>query len=373
MGPGMKVGRCCVSGVLLQGLDEMNDKVNCGGNPKEIPTEIIERMQRAVFPGGGRSFGRVFRKIANFRQRPAGSPGSLRPKGGLLRWRRAFFGRFGRPLFFWLAVWVVSAGASAQAQSPGAAATQTGAADNWQMGLQTPVTPVARDMYVFHNSILMPVVAFVSLLVLCLLAFVCIRFSAKRNPEPASWAHNVRLELVWTSIPALTLVVIAVFSFQLLAKIDRIPEADMTLKVVGHQWYWSYEYPDHGQLAFDAFLVPEEDLKPGQLRLMTTDNEVVLPINQTVRLTLTASDVLHSWAVPSLGVRMDTVPGQLNETWVRIEHEGVYYGFCSELCGANHAYMPIMIRAVSPEAFAAWVLEASETLASTGGGGGRRP
>ena len=358
----------------------MNDNMNFRGNPTESPTESpkesIKRMERRQTAlSEGRSFGRFCRKITNFRQRPGSFPRSLRLTGGLLRWPRAFCRAFfGRPLFFWLAVGLVSAGASAQAQTPGAAA-QTGAPDNWQMGLQVPVTPVARDMYVFHNSILMPVVAFVSFLVLFLLAFVCIRFSAKRNPEPASWAHNVRLELVWTSIPALTLIVIAVFSFQLLVKIDRIPEADLTLKVVGHQWYWSYEYPDHGQLAFDAFLVPEEDLKPGQLRLMTTDNEVVLPINQTVRLTLTASDVLHSWAVPSLGVRMDTVPGQLNETWVRIEHEGVYYGFCSELCGANHAYMPIMIRAVSPEAFEAWVLDASETLASNsgGGGGGGRP
>jgi len=166
-----------------------------------------------------------------------------------------------------------------------------------------------------------------------------------------------------TVVPVVILVAIAVPSFRLLYFADQVADADMTLKVIGRQWYWSYEYPDHGNFTFDATLVPEEDLKEGELRLLTTDNKVVLPINTKIRLLITASDVLHAFALPDMGVKLDAVPGQINETWVEILHEGTFYGQCSEICGINHAYMPIMIEAVSKEKFDAWVVKAQEEFA----------
>lgn len=241
----------------------------------------------------------------------------------------------------------------------GAGTVYAGAPEPWQMGLQTPASPSMERINDFHNLLLW-VTSMISVLVLALLAYVVVRFNAKRNPAPTKFTHNTVVEVLWTAVPVMILVIIAIPSFRLLYFIDRTVDPDMTLKVIGHQWYWSYEYPDHGNFTFDALLVPEEDLEDKSRRLMETDNPVVLPVGKKVRLLLTADDVLHSWGVPALGIKLDTVPGRLNETWVEIEREGIYYGFCSELCGVNHSYMPIMIEAVSEADFNAWAEKARE-------------
>lgn len=237
-----------------------------------------------------------------------------------------------------------------------------GAPRDWQMGLHDPASPTMERIVDFHNLLLV-VITLISVFVLVLLLYVMFRFSEKRNPTPSKTTHNTVIEVLWTVVPVVILVAIAVPSFRLLYFADQVADADMTLKVIGRQWYWSYEYPDHGNFTFDATLVPEEDLKEGELRLLTTDNKVVLPVNTKIRLLITASDVLHSFALPDMGVKLDAVPGQINETWVEILHEGTFYGQCSEICGINHAYMPIMIEAVSKEKFDAWVVKAQEEFA----------
>ena len=224
---------------------------------------------------------------------------------------------------------------------------------NWQLGFQKAASPVARQINAFHDYVVLPIIIGITLLVVGLLIYICFRFSHRRNPVPSKTTHNRNLEIIWTLIPALILGIIFVPSFYIHKFAYRADTIDMTLKVTGNQWYWSYEYPDHENVTFDSYILADDELKQG-LRLLETDNPVVLPVNKNIRLLLTASDVLHNWAVPALGVRIDTVPGRLNETWVRIEKEGTYYGFCSELCGANHAYMPIHIEAVSEAEFNKW-------------------
>jgi cytochrome c oxidase subunit II len=232
----------------------------------------------------------------------------------------------------------------------------------WQLGFQAPATPIMDRMESFHN-LLMWIITLISIFVLALLAWVCVRFRASRSPTPSRRTHNTILEIAWTAVPVLILVVIAIPSFKLLYYQDVTPDAELTIKAVGHQWYWSYEYPDNGNFAFDAYMVADGDLQPGQPRLLTTDTRVVLPVDTTVRVLVTATDVLHSWAVPAFGVKMDAVPGRINETWVRIEEPGTYYGQCSELCGTNHAFMPIMVEAVSKDEFEAWTREAQQEFA----------
>ena len=229
-----------------------------------------------------------------------------------------------------------------------------GVARDWQLGLPQAASPTMEKIVDFHNLLLI-VITLISIFVLALLLYVMFRFSEKRNPTPSKTTHNTTIEVLWTVVPVVILVVIAIPSFKLLYFADRIEDADMTIKAIGRQWYWSYEYPDHGNFAFDATMVPEEDLKEGELRLLTTDNKVVLPVNTKIRLLITASDVLHAFALPAMGIKLDAVPGQVNETWVEITREGTYYGQCSEICGTGHAYMPIMVEAVSKEAFDAWV------------------
>jgi len=233
---------------------------------------------------------------------------------------------------------------------------------NWQLGLVPPHSPTATVIQNFHNGLLV-VITVITIFVLGLLLYASWRFREKRNPTPSATTHNTLIEILWTVIPIMILIGIAIPSFRLLYFADRTPDADMTLKIIGNQWYWSYEYPDQGNFTFDANLVPDADLKPGQHRLMTTDNPVVLPVGKKVRLLMTARDVLHSWAISPLGVRLDTVPGRINETWVEIDKPGTYYGFCSELCGAGHAYMPIMVKAVPPAEFDSWVELAKKTFA----------
>lgn len=225
-----------------------------------------------------------------------------------------------------------------------------------QIALQKGVTEIAQRIKAFDDALM--ILSFVvSLFVMALLVYVCVRFSAKRNPVPSKTSHNTLIEIVWTLAPALILVAMAFPSVRLLIDQDTIPEGDLTIKATGNQWSWSYEYPDHGDLAFDSYMVPEEDLQPGQPRLLATDEPVVVPVDKTVRVIVTAADVIHSWAIPAFGIKMDAVPGRINETWFKADREGTYYGQCSELCGVDHAFMPIEIKVVSESAFNAWTLQ----------------
>lgn len=222
-----------------------------------------------------------------------------------------------------------------------------------QIALQKGVTGIAQRIKAFDDALLL-LSALVCVFVLGLLVITCIKFSAKRNPVASKTSHNTLFEVVWTLVPALILTVIAFPSVRLLIDQDNIPAGDLTIKATGNQWSWSYEYPDHGDLAFDAFMVAEEDLAPGQPRLLATDEPVVVPVNKTVRVIVTAADVIHSWAIPAFGIKMDAVPGRINETWFKAEREGTYYGQCSELCGVDHAFMPIEVKVVSDAEFKAW-------------------
>lgn len=239
---------------------------------------------------------------------------------------------------------------------------------NWQLGFQEPVTPTMTRIDDFHTDLTI-LITVIALFVMVLLLIVIFRFNEKANPVPTTTTHNLLLEIGWTVIPIIILVVMAIPSFKLMYYADTVDDPDMTLKIIGRQWYWTYEYPDHGNFTFDANIVSEEDLaKDSSLkRNMDTDERVVLPVGKKIQLLMTASDVLHNWAVPAFGIKLDTVPGRLNETWVQINKPGVYYGFCSELCGVNHAYMPITVEAVSPEAFEKWVKQAQKKYAKVDG------
>ena len=238
-----------------------------------------------------------------------------------------------------------------------------GLARPWQLSLQDPMSPVMEGVSNFHKLLLVVQFGIVGL-VLAILAYCVIRFNAKRNPVPSRTSHNTLLEVIWTALPVVILIIIAIPGLRLLYFQDRTQDVDMTLKVAGHQWYWSYSYPDHGDFTFDSIIVPDEELKEGQPRMLTVDNRIVLPVDTNIQILLTGEDVIHSWAVPALGIKVDATPGRINERWVRINEEGVYYGMCSELCGVNHAYMPIEVHAVSKEAFAEWVGQAREEFAS---------
>ncbi|MBX6367147.1 MAG: cytochrome c oxidase subunit II [Rhodospirillales bacterium] len=232
----------------------------------------------------------------------------------------------------------------------------------WQMGMQPPATPVSDRIHALHNLLLV-IITLISLFVLALLCYVMWRYNEKRNPTPSRTTHNTMVEVLWTVIPVVILVIIAIPSFGLLYYMDKTQEADMTIKVTGRQWYWTYEYPDHDNITFDSTMVPQEDLQPGQRRLLEVDNQLVVPVNTNIRVLVAGSDVMHSWFVPSLGVQMYAVIGRLNETWMNIEKEGTYYGQCNQICGVNHAFMPISVRAVSKEEFARWVEEAKTKFA----------
>jgi cytochrome c oxidase subunit 2 len=235
----------------------------------------------------------------------------------------------------------------------------------WHLNFQEAASPVMERISEFHNLLLI-IITVISVFVLALLIYVMWRFSEKRNPNPSKTTHHTMIEIIWTVVPVMILLVIVVPSMRLLYYSDTVEEAEMTIKATGHQWYWSYQYPDHGEFGFEAYMIPEADLQPGQKRLLDTDNYVVLPVDTTVRIQVTAGDVLHSFAVPALGVKKDAVPGRLNETWVKIDPKyagTTFYGQCSEICGTGHAYMPIAIKAVTKEEFAAWVSEAQSKFA----------
>ena len=237
----------------------------------------------------------------------------------------------------------------------------------WQLNFQPAASPVMTQLESLHDLLLW-IITLISIFVLALLIFACLRFRASRNASPSRRTHHTLLEITWTALPVLILVVIAIPSFKLLYYMDRVPEPEMTLKAIGHQWYWSYEYPDDGNFTFDAYMVADEDLQEGQLRLLTTDNAVVLPVDTDIQVLVAATDVIHSWAVPAFGVKTDAIPGRVNETWLRIDEPGMYYGQCSELCGDMHGFMPIMVRAVSKEEFDAWTQQAQEQFARAGDG-----
>lgn len=239
------------------------------------------------------------------------------------------------------------------------------APQDWQINLMPPASPSAQHIYDFHDMMLIIITA-ITLVVLALLIWVVIRYNAKANPKPEQFTHNVVLEVVWTVIPVVILIIIAIPSFKMLYYTDRIENPEMTLKVIGRQWYWDYEYPDHEGIAFSSYMIPDDKInkEKGEQRLLSTDTKVVLPIDTNIQILVTAGDVIHSWAVPSLGLKTDAIPGRLNETWVRINKPGIYYGQCSELCGKDHAYMPIEIHAVTKEEFQQWLVTAKEEFAA---------
>ena len=220
----------------------------------------------------------------------------------------------------------------------------------WQMTFQKAATPIMEQITSFHTFVTI-IIVLIALFVLGLLIYVMIRFNEKRHPQPSRTTHNTVLEVAWTIIPVLILVAIAIPSFRLLFAQYDFPKADLTITATGSQWYWTYEYPDHG-ITFASIIVQEADLKPGQPRLLTVDHEVVVPVNKNVIVQVKADDVIHDWAVPSFGIKLDAVPGRLQQTWFRAERTGMFYGQCSELCGRNHAFMPIAIHVVSDEEFA---------------------
>ena len=249
----------------------------------------------------------------------------------------------------------------------GAGVAMAQAPTNWQLGFQDAHTPT-MERIVSLNNVLFWLCVVISLFVMGLMVIIFIRFNRKRNPTPQKFSHNSLIEVLWTVVPVIVLVAIAIPSFRLLYFMDKTSDAEMTIKAIGHQWYWTYEYPDLGEdISFDAVMLQEDELEAGQLRLLETDVSVVVPIDTNIRLLVTADDVIHAWAIPSFGVKVDAVPGRVNETWFRVDAEGVYYGQCSELCGRDHAFMPIRVEAVSKEAYAEWVVYAQEEYASNDG------
>jgi cytochrome c oxidase subunit II len=268
-----------------------------------------------------------------------------------------------------LAVIALSAGAAMVSilvsipASIGTAWAGLGQPTPWEMDLQDSASPVMQDVAGFHFFLLW-VIAAISVFVLALLLIVIVRFNARANPAPSRTTHNTPIEILWTIVPVIILAVIAVPSFRLLFVQLEVPKPDLTVKVTGKQWFWSYSYPDNGNFEFDSLMVQDKDLKPGQLRLLTADKEMVVPVNKVVHVLVTGADVIHSFTVPSFGIRMDAIPGRINETWFKATSEGVFYGQCSELCGKDHAFMPIEVRVVSQNDFDTWLNSAKQKYGS---------
>jgi len=235
----------------------------------------------------------------------------------------------------------------------------------WEMTFQEAVTPVMEYIHWFHNWLLV-IITVITLFVLALLIIVVLRFNSKANPTPSRTTHNTLLEVAWTLIPVIVLVCIAVPSFKLLFLQTVLPPADLTIKATGKQWYWSYAYPD-ANFEFDSLMLKDNERKADQPRLLAVDNEIVVPVNKTVRVQVIGSDVIHAFAVPSFGIKIDAVPGRLNETWFKATREGVYYGQCSELCGKDHAFMPIAVRVVNEKDYGTWLEQAKKKYAAIDG------
>jgi len=233
---------------------------------------------------------------------------------------------------------------------------------DWQLGFQKSASKSMSDIVWFHDYMLLPIITAITVFVLFLLAYACIRFRASKNPVASTTNHNTTIEVIWTLVPCLILIVMAVPSFKVLYSQDEIPKADVTIKAIGYQWYWGYEYPDEN-IVFDSYMIEDKDLKEGQPRLLAVDNEVVVPVNKVVKVMITANDVLHAWALPSFGVKRDAVPGRINETWFKADRTGTFYGQCSELCGIKHAFMPITVNVVSEEDYNQWLEKAKVEFA----------
>ena len=236
-----------------------------------------------------------------------------------------------------------------------------GQPEKWQLSFQQPASPLMEELIGLHDLVFW-IITFITVFVFVLLAYVCVRFSAKANKKPSKTTHNSLLEVAWTLIPVLLLVVIAIPSFRLLYKQNDFSNIDMTIKATAYTWYWSYQYPDHENIEFDAIMLTDEELSEGQPRLLATDNPLVVPVNKNIKLLITSdpTGVIHSWAMPSFGVKTDAIPGRLNETYFNVKEPGMYYGQCSELCGYGHGFMPISVKAVTEQEFAEW-LEVAKT------------
>jgi cytochrome c oxidase subunit 2 len=264
------------------------------------------------------------------------------------------------PVFARLSAWALTVGALVA--SAGGAWAALGRPTPWQLGLQDAATPVMADIAWFHDYLLW-IIAGITAFVLILLGIIVVRFNASANPTPTRTTHNTLLEVLWTIVPVVILLFIAVPSFRLLFVQLEVPKPDLTIKATGKQWYWSYTYPDNGNFEFDSLIVAEKDLKPDQPRLLTVDNELVVPVNKVVHVLVTGADVIHSFAMPSFGIKIDAVPGRLNDTWFKATIEGTFHGQCSELCGKDHAFMPITIRVVNDNEFKTWVEAAKKKYA----------
>jgi cytochrome c oxidase subunit 2 len=237
-----------------------------------------------------------------------------------------------------------------------------GLSTDWQWGFQDAASPVMSDIHWFYDVILLPMMLIISAFVAVLMVYIMVRFRRSRNPQPSRNTHNTLLEVIWTGVPILILIGIAIPSLRLLYFEETVPEADLTVKATGHQWFWSYEYPEQ-DISFFSLMVADEDLEAGQPRLLTTDTQIVLPAGQVIHFLVTSEDVIHSWALPAAGVKTDAVPGRVNDFWLQIDEPGIYYGQCSELCGQLHGFMPIMVDVRSPEDFEAWVAQEQAALA----------
>jgi len=234
---------------------------------------------------------------------------------------------------------------------------------DWEMGMQPAFSPMKEHIIWLHNLVLI-IITLITLFVGALLAWVCFRYNEKRNPTPSVTSHNTVIEILWTVLPVVILVIMAIPSFQLIYYLDRTPNPDMTIKVTGHQWYWEYTYPDDGNVDIESRIIPDDELKPGDLRLLTVDNQLVIPAGKKIRVLTTSSDVIHSFFIPSLGAQRYAIPGRTIELWLEADKPGVYYGECNQICGQNHSRMPIAVHAVTDEEFKAWVTQAKKAASA---------
>jgi cytochrome c oxidase subunit II len=234
---------------------------------------------------------------------------------------------------------------------------------DWEIGMQPAFSPMKQGIIDLHNLVLV-IITLITLFVAALLAWVCIRYNEKRNPIPSQTSHNTVIEILWTVIPVVILVIMAIPSFQLVYYLDRTPNPDMTIKVTGHQWYWEYSYPDDGNVDIESRIIPDDELKPGDLRLLTVDNQLIIPAGKKIRVLTTSSDVIHSFFIPSLGAQRYAIPGRTIEMWLEADKPGVYYGECNQICGQNHSRMPIAVHAVTDAEFKAWITQAKKAASA---------
>ena len=259
-----------------------------------------------------------------------------------------------------VAGFIFSLTATPFAWAQGVAPGVVGAPHPWEIGMQRSYGPIKDRVIDLHNLVLI-IITVITLFVGGLLVWVMLRFNSKRNPVPSQTSHNTILEVAWTVIPVLILVVIAIPSFRLIYYQDRTPEPDMTIKVTAHQWYWEYQYPDHGNLDIESRYVHDEDLKPGQLRLLEVDNQLVIPVGKKIRILTNSTDVIHSFFIPSVGVQRYAIPGRTIETWMQADQAGTFYGECNQICGQDHSRMPIAVKALPEAEFKAWVETAKKS------------